>query len=277
MSLKPTDAPPRTDLHRRLPLARVARRLLPAAGRRYLRQALFDWLQLTWTTSAGVQIRVGTYNEWIIYNEIFVDGEYDAAIQRSLDQLPPDRPLRVLDLGANVGFFTLRLFDRLRARGLDDSRCDVTLVDADAAILPVLDARLHADNALRGAIRVIHGAVGTLAANAAFSRSADSPGEGSLAASSERAAVAVAAVDLDGLMADAPAIDLVKCDIEGAELAFFEQCGSLLAKTAVLVVEIHAGRSPVADCRERLAAAGLTRESILRDRGGCALHLYTRD
>jgi FkbM family methyltransferase len=276
LSDDPNDAPPRSNPRRRRRFARVARRLLPASARARLRRALFDWLQLTWTTRAGVQIRVATYSEWIIFNEIFVDGEYDPAIRRALDRLAPDRPLRVLDLGANVGFFTLRLFDRLRACGLDDARCVVTLVEADAAILPVLDERLHADNALASSTRVVHGAVGVRDGSAAFYRS-PSPGEGTIARTTGGPSVAVPAVDLDEQLADAPAVDLVKCDIEGAELAFFEQCPALLARTAVLIVEIHTDRSPVARCRERLAAAGLTEESILRDRGGCALHLYTRE
>jgi FkbM family methyltransferase len=255
----------------------VARRLVPATLRPRLRRVLFDWLDLSWTTRQRVRLRVATYNEWIIYNEIFVDGEYDPAIQLALARRASDGPLHIVDLGANVGFFTLRLFDRARAKGLDDRDCLVTLVEADPAIIPVLERRLHRDNALRDQVRIVHGAVGSQDATCAFYPSVVAPGEGSLVPSADATPVAVPAVDLDRMMADAPLIDLVKCDIEGAELSFFEQSPTLLERTRALVVEIHTDRCPVEQGRARLATAGLTREVVLRDRGGCALHLYTRE
>jgi FkbM family methyltransferase len=247
---------------------------LPSAGRQRLRRALFEWLHLTWTTRQGIQLRVANYNEWIIYNETFVDGEYDEAIRQAIDRAPAGRTLCVLDLGANVGFFTLRLFDRVRARGRNERACEVVLVEADPSLVPALDARLHRDNALGASIRLLHGVVGATAP--LFYPSAASPGEGALQPSPGRRPVHVPLIDLDRETARFPEIDLVKCDIEGAELAFIERHPDLLARTASLVVEIHANRSPAAECRSRLAAAGLTREVVLRDRGGCALHLYTR-
>lgn len=237
---------------------------------------MFEWLSLTWTTASGINLRVGNYSEWIIYNEIFVDGEYDAAIHAALARVSPDRPLCVLDLGANVGLFTLRLFDRLRAAGHADAACRVTLVEANPAALPVVDARLRRDNAVAAHATVVHGLVGERTGSAAFDPSPASPGEASIAPDERAVAVTVPYVDLDRLMADAPAIDLLKCDIEGAELRLFEQYPALLRKIAILIVEIHVDRCPVARCRELLGAAGLTRESVLRERGGCALHLYTR-
>jgi FkbM family methyltransferase len=237
---------------------------------------MFDWLQLTWTTRHDVHLHVANYNEWIVYNEIFVDGEYDAAIQLALTRPFPARPLHVLDLGANVGFFTLRLFDRLRASGRPDAACHVTLVEADPSIIPVLNRRLGHDNALRQ-VRIVHGAVGSQDIDCAFYPSVASPGEGSLVPAADAIPVRVPAIDLDGMTADLPAIDLVKCDIEGAELALFANTAAWLRKTAIVIVEIHTQRSPVERCRAALAAAGLTRETVLRDRGGHALHLYTRE
>jgi FkbM family methyltransferase len=257
-------------------LLEAARRLLPTSRRARLRRALFDWLQLTWTTAQGVHLRVANYNEWIIYNEIFVDGEYDAAIQTALRHRT-GRPLHVVDLGANVGFFTLRLFDRTRAEGLADAECHVTLVEADPAIVPVLDRRVHGENALGAQVRVVPGAVGGPHGSLPFYPSVISPGEGSLIAAPHTAAVQVPSVDLDRVLADLPWIDLVKCDVEGAEMSVFEGSPAWLRKTATVVVEIHAARSRVESCRAGLASAGLTHETVLRDRGGCALCLYTRE
>ena len=267
---------PHTIVDSRPTLIHGLRRLLPAAWRRRLRRALFDWLRLTWTTRHAVHLQVANYNEWIVYNEIFVDGEYDPGIQLALDRQSADQPLQVLDLGANVGLFTLRLFDRVRASGRPDTACHVTVVEADPAIVPVLERRLHRDNALRDQVRIVHGAVGSQDVTCAFYPSVVSPGEGSLVPMADAVAVPVPAVDLDRVTADVPAIDLVKCDIEGAELALLDTNPAWLKKTAILIVEIHTERSPLEHCRARLSAAGLTQETVLRSRAGYALHLYSR-
>ena len=261
----------------RSPLLRVARRLLPASRRQRLRRALFDWLQLSWTTRQGIHLRVGNYNEWIVYNEIFVDGEYDPAIQLALDRHATNGPLQVIDLGANVGFFTLRAFDRVRAAGLTDAACHVTLVEADPAIVPVLDRRVRCDNAVATQVRLVHGAVGADAGMSTFYRSRVSPGDGSLLPAANAVAVSVPVIDLDQVLADTPALDLVKCDIEGAELSLLEKRPGWLQKTAIIVIEIHSARSPVERCRAALAAAGLTHETVLRSRNGYELHLYARE
>src|SRR5215471_12389679 len=88
-------------------LIRLGRRLLPATLRPRLRALLFQWLDLTWRLPSGVTIRIASYADWIVYNQIFTSGEYDAAISRALDLAPDATSLSVVDLGANVGFFTL--------------------------------------------------------------------------------------------------------------------------------------------------------------------------
>ena len=236
---------------------------------------MFDWLNLTWTTSSGVGLRIANYNEWIIYNEIFVDGEYDAAIDVALAHRAPDRPLRVLDLGANVGFFTLRVFDRLRASGGNDAACLVTLVEANPESVAILRARLHDDNPFNARVRIVSALAGEPTGTATFYPSVDSPGDSSLVRRAGRGIV-VPYVDLDQFLEDAPAVDLLKCDIEGAELAVIEQYPQLLARTRVAVFEFHHDRCPVDRCRDLLSAAGLTEETVLRDRGGCSLRLYRR-
>jgi FkbM family methyltransferase len=236
---------------------------------------MFAWLQLAWTTPSGIRLRVASYNEWIIYNEVFVDGEYDAAIEAAIGAWPRDRTLRVLDLGANVGFFTLRLFDRLRAAGLTDSSCAATLVEANPDLIPELRARLHDSNGLAASVRIVHGLAGQPTGNATLFRSPDAHGDSSILRPTADG-VSVPYIDLRPLVSDAPVLDLLKCDIEGAELALLERYPELLERTRVAIVEHHHDLAPVDRCRERLRTAGLVDETVLRDRGGCSLRLYSR-
>src|SRR5438105_2237068 len=70
---------------------------------------LISYAGLRTSLSSGVTIRLDTYADWIIYNEIFVDGEYRKAIDLAFSKLQLGRKPVFVDLGANVGFFTLFL------------------------------------------------------------------------------------------------------------------------------------------------------------------------
>jgi FkbM family methyltransferase len=257
-------------------VARNLRRLAPAAVRRRLRRAMFVWLELTWTTASGIGLRVANYNEWIIYNEIFVDAEYDAAIAAAISNRDTGDLLRVVDLGANVGFFTLRLFDRLRVAGSTDASCAVTAIDAHPEVVQVLRSRVHDDNPLAERVQIVSGLVGQSTGERRFYRAADSPGESSVARHTGDSGVTIGFVDLTRLFQDVPVIDLLKCDVEGAELSVIEHHPAVLAKTRVAVFEIHHDLCPIDRCRDLLRAAGLTTETVLRDRGGHSLRLYAR-
>jgi FkbM family methyltransferase len=234
---------------------------------------MFDWLELTWTTSTGIGLRIANYNEWIIYNEVFVDGEYDAAIAAAIAGRDRGRALRILDLGANTGFFTLRVFDRLRAAGVADADCRVTLVEANPALVPSLRARVHDDNTLVDRTDIVPGAAGEPSGTVTLYPSDESPGDSSTKRRTAAAGITVSYIDIARLVGDSP-IDLLKCDIEGAELAVIERYPQLLQRTRVAVFELHHDLIAVDRCRDGLRAAGLSHETILRDRGGHSLRMF---
>jgi hypothetical protein len=62
-------------------------------------------------------VKVASKGEWWVYNDIFVDGEYDMPIHTALEDRSPVRPFIVLDLGANVGYFALRVLDLIGSQG----------------------------------------------------------------------------------------------------------------------------------------------------------------
>ena len=257
-------------------LLRIGRAALPRGARQRLRRAMFDWLELTWTTSSGVGLRVANYNEWIIYNEIFVDAEYDAAISAAIAGRDQARPLRILDLGANAGYFTLRVFDRLRAAGVADGNCRVTLVEANPALVPVLRTRVHDDNPLVDRTDIVSGAAGQPSGTVTLYPSYEAPGNSSVFRRTTAAGITVSYVDIARLAGDGP-IDLLKCDVEGAELAVIERYPQLLQRTRVAVFELHHDLVSVDRCRDGLRAAGLSHETILRDRDGCSVRMSVPD
>jgi FkbM family methyltransferase len=224
--------------------------------------------------SSGLDLVVESPSDWTIYNDIFADGEYDQVLQIALQAAPPDRPLRVLDLGSNVGYFVLRLADR--ALQAPATEFEIVAVEASPTIVDTLRRRLT-QPALTDRVRIAHGLVG-----------ARRRGQGQLFESAlhfehsslprpDARKVAVDYVDLLEQTRDWPEIDLLKCDIEGAEVDFAEgYAADLLPRVRRAVVELHHDRCDTGRCLALFAAAGLVEETILREAYGCSVVLLGR-
>lgn len=63
-------------------------------------------LNLHWDFSSRHRAWVRSVSDWISYNDIFVEREYDDALVRGLKECGD--AFRIMDIGANVGFFLLR-------------------------------------------------------------------------------------------------------------------------------------------------------------------------
>ena len=74
----------------------------------------------------------------------------------------------------------------------------------------------------------------------------------------------VAYIDLLLLLAREPVIDLLKCDIEGAELLFIQNYPDLLRKVRVAVFELHDHLCDTQQCRRLLREYGFTQQAVLR-------------
>src|SRR5947209_12492122 len=97
----------------------LVRRIAPERLKNAARK--FVWMRLnpSWRLKSGITIRVLSYNDWMIYNDIFVEAEYDRPIGDLIDAArDATKPVQVLDLGGNVGFFTLRVAHQFLSAGL---------------------------------------------------------------------------------------------------------------------------------------------------------------
>jgi len=109
---------------------------------RLLYQSLYKLMKLENTLRSGITLQVASKGEWWVYNDIFVNGEYDIPILRSLETCSPLRPLTVLDLGANVGYFMLRVVDLVR-QTRPEQRVDATMVEPSPRVFSELETRMR--------------------------------------------------------------------------------------------------------------------------------------
>ncbi len=194
-----------------------------------------------------VLVRHGT-SDITVFDEVFCSSAYEppAAMAARLDAL--DRPLRVVDLGANVGLFSA--FSMGRWPG-----AQITAFEPDAESLALLRACV-AYNRDRGDVAVIDAAAAAASGVIAFV-----PG---LAAESHRAhadervaTVDVRTVDVFEHLAGA---DFAKIDIEGGEWEILADSRLADAGVRGLALEHHGRHCPSGDPRARatrlLRAAG---------------------
>jgi len=202
-------------------------------------------------------------------------GYWEAGVTRTILRLL--RPgQRVVEVGANVGYYTLLFASRVGPTG------SVTAFDANPRAVDLLRRTLAA-NGLATAARVVPMAVGDRPGRVTLHRLARQQGSSSIYAfgpedlaawDDEAAPLEVEATSLDAFFdADRTPVDLVKIDAEGAEPAIVAGMTGLLARSphVRLVVELipaslrRAGHDPRAFL-ESLVQLGLRLQTI--DRSG---------
>jgi FkbM family methyltransferase len=239
---------------------------------RILYQSLYSRLNLEHTLNSGLTVKVASKGEWWAYNEIFVNGEYDVPIHTALGA-SSGRPFVVLDFGANVGYFAFRVFDLIGQQHLD-LLPDITMVEGSPETFGKLEERVRSQQLTAASVRMFNGLVGQRTGSALIRESAvhvkssivDVPAGGG---------VNVAFVDVNTLMQDKVEIDLLKCDIEGAELLFIQNYGDLLRKVRYAVFELHHHQCDTAKCLTMLESLGF-QKTILRANDSCSVSFHSR-
>jgi FkbM family methyltransferase len=241
---------------------------------RFLYQSLYRVLDLEHTLQSGLSVRVAGKGEWWTYNDIFVDGEYDVPIRTALQGRSPGRPFVVLDLGANVGYFAFRVLDLIGRQDWERFCPDITMIEGSPKTFLELEKRVRSQQ-LAVSVRMIHGLVGQPQGSGVIRESAihvksttvDVPaGHG----------VRVDYVDLNCLMREKSEIDLLKCDIEGAELLFMRNYAELLRKVKQAVFELHHDQCDTAECVRTLKDLGF-HQTVLRANSSFSVSLFSRN
>ena len=240
---------------------------------RFLYQSLYGFLDLEHTLNSGIKVKVASKGEWWTYNDIFVNGEYDVPINAALEA-SPGQTFVVLDLGANVGYFTVRVIDLIRRRGLDSTSVDITMVEGSPETFEELERRIKAQPLGCASIRRVHGLIGHRTGSA-FIRESAVHVKSTIVDVTAESGVNVSYVDLDDVMKDKTEIDLLKCDIEGSELEFIETYRNLLHKVKYAVFEMHHHQCDTDKCVSALESLGF-QQTILRANKSFSVSFYSR-
>lgn len=180
-----------------------------------------------------------------VLGEVFYERVYQPPPLAAAALAAVPAPLSVLDLGANIGLFSLY------TRSVWPSAA-IVAVEPDPRNLPLLRRNLDRNG---GGIEVVEAAASTRAGTSAFAGGAFSSSR--IASAADAATVEVRTIDVFPLVASS---DFVKIDIEGAEWAILADPRFESVAARVLVLEYHAHGSPTADAeaavRERLTFAG---------------------
>ena len=234
-----------------------------------IRRLALTAARLSYRLPSGLEIRLRDYSDWIIYNDVFVLGEYDRALDLALLRAPRD--LRVLDLGANVGFFTLRAVERVLA-ARPAREISVLAFEGDPATYEELSRKIAGQPLLRQRCRCVHGLVGRRSGHSTI----HGDGFSAMNAVGKGRGKRVQYLDLAVVNAGAR-IDLLKCDIEGSEHEFLaEYRFDLLPLVQDAVIESHGDVRRVNESVEILLSAGLTDQVSLRQVGGIHVILFSR-
>lgn len=230
--------------------------------RHFLHHKAIRLANLSHDLSTGVHIDIRNSMEWTIYNDIFVDGDYDEPILRLLST-EQRQDLNVLDLGSNVGYFTLRL---LHLALTHSSRHHFTIqaVEASSRLCDEAMRRLKPSRFPEDLfqISINHGLIGQPEGEGILYHFKDH-GLNSIFRKEGKGDI-VPFLNISTLLHSWENIDLLKCDIEGAELSFLKNYPTLLLKTRSAVFEFHTEFCDYAECLEIIREGGFQNNKLIR-------------
>lgn len=215
-------------------------------------------LKLTHSLPTGITVRIASFADWSIYNDVFVDGEYDAPIRMAFSKA--DGKIRILDLGANVGLFLKRV---LHIRRSEFPQIAVEIICVEGA--PETFAILQCETPTllpSESVELLHGLAGKRSGHAFLTRNAFHAMT-KLARNNGNEGIRVEFVDLSKATQHWENIDLLKCDIEGAEQMVFENYGDLLLKVEIGVCEFHLYCTDRTSCLRIAKDKGLTAQQTI--------------
>ncbi len=221
-----------------------------------LRLGYFSDLNLALPLQYGLSCPLSIEEDDYSLAEIFFNDIYA--------ELPAAGPLpaRWLDLGCHAGYFSLWLEWRRRREGLAAGSSSAFLVDGDARRSPGL-ARLIEINGLAPHWSFAHAAIAAGAGPKVFYERGVMASSASPDSREPGRAVSIPVLTPDHLrQLFPPPYDLIKVDIEGAEVDFLAHYEPIWRESQRILLEWHAsalGAAGVEGLRARLHEGGFTR------------------
>lgn len=236
--------------------------------------------------SEGLKAVIWSTCDQVIYDDIFRDREYEPAVDAMVDRyLKSNRsshahPLQIVDLGMNLGYFSLYVAHRLMQRTGPEVHFHIIGVEAVPELAQEARRRLNG-MWISDDIQIHTGLVGKRSGSAGIEMSLSHPAN-RIARGHRELAPDTTTVrllryrDLLSIPNVPEHIDLLKCDIEGAEEEFCESYPEVLERCDAVVMELHHDLCSRAQCRASVFHAGLTENRILNEKQDKSLMLFTR-
>ncbi len=228
-------------------------------------------LKLNIETPTGLKLDLKTAADWQVYNEIFLKGDYDFALEQSIKNVKqPAYTYHFLDLGSNVGFFTLRCADFLMSQKNLYINFKGVLVEGSLNVFKQLQSRIGSQQTLKGKLKLVYGLAGKKDGTAKIVESVNSVTNTVNTDNLLRKQLygrTVSYIDINTFYNDNTVIDLLKCDVEGSELDFAENYKDLLRKTRVAVFEMHHTKCDTKKCIEIIIQSGLANRKTIFNYG----------
>jgi FkbM family methyltransferase len=221
-----------------------------------IRVFYFGDLDLSLPLSHGLGCPLALQEDDFSFAEIFFNGVYNEV----LESIP--LPARWLDLGCHAGYFSLWLEWHRRRLGQSPDSSTALLVDADARRLPGL-ARLLALNGFGTRWNYAHGAICAGSGEHVFYQRSVMASSAAPYAPEPGRPVSVPVLTATQLLERfPPPYDLIKVDIEGAEVDFLTHYEPVWRESRQVLLEWHAdslGSAGVEGLRRRLRDGGFPR------------------
>ena len=230
---------------------------------------------LSWNLKSGYTIDISSYSDWCVYNDLFVDREYDLAIEKTLSGISNKSQLNVVDLGANVGYFPLRFLDLLYRDSTYHGNVQFWLVEASNDLVQHLNIKFHALESEHLAFNIVKGLVGNKTGGANFYLHKDSLKSSALTKLKHQNNY-IEYLNLESVFNDVAHIDLLKCDVEGSEFDFLNSYEKLLGKISHLAIEFHSEHGSVVEAIHKLEKVGFKNNHCLHDAGPQQTYYFSR-
>jgi FkbM family methyltransferase len=233
--------------------------LLPSKIKSFLRSWIWKELSPRWTTQSGVEVYIQSPADWVLYNDIFVDHEYDKPIKDCFSSTE-ENPV-ILDLGANVGFFSLRVVDLLRRL---ESTVKPKIIGVEGSPRVYKDLLARTDQPpLRDLAEYHLGLVGHRSGHGTI-HSPRFHAVGSTSEEAGRHSYKQKYIDLTNIIPNKD-IGLIKCDIEGSEYHFVQNYKDLIYRSNLLVIEVHSNTEGSVNLEEEILHLGFDTRYKLRE------------
>ncbi len=230
---------------------------------------------LSWKLKSGYTVDISSYSDWCVYNDLFVNGEYDLAIHKTLSASLSKPIINIVDLGANVGFFTLRFLDLLHRQSKFHRKVQFWLVEASNDLVQTLNSKFHVLESDHLAFNIVSGLVGNKTGGANFHLHKDSL-KNSVFNKLKHMNNFIEYINLESVFNEVAQIDLLKCDVEGSEFDFLNSYVEFLGKISHLAIEFHSEHGSVVEAIHKLEKVGFKNSHCLHDAGSQQTYYFSR-